>query len=58
MLLGRSTLKPGAGLRKAGVKVPRKLRSALRRGAALTLRVTAIDAAGNRTVVQRKVRVT
>ena len=57
LLLGRASLKIGTGLRKATVKVGRKLRPVVRRGARLRLRVTVTDAAGNNRVVTRKLRV-
>ena len=57
IVLGERKASLGTGRRTARLKISRRFRRLVRRRAALRIRVTATDAAGNRTTGVRRLRV-
>lgn len=57
LVLAQTSITLAGGARTFAVRVPKRLRGAVGRRATLRLRVTAIDAAGNRTTRTRRIKV-
>jgi len=57
IVLATTSLKPGVGRRRVSLKIGARQRRGIRRGARLTLRIVATDAAGNSKTLTRSIRV-